>query len=483
MFGPCPVEFEGQRYFANVAVRECHTFVCEGNAYLFDVNGMAAHAITPGLAALIGRLRVDPSQLLPEVALETLRGLGIVVGEEDEEARPQAERATVAAEFPVVSISLFVAQSCNMRCVYCYGNGGEYGDGGMMDAATALRAVDWLMENSRDAREVCVGFFGGEPLLNFPVIRTVVSYARRKAEDAGKAVTFSMTTNGSLFTEENIAFIREEDIRLLISFDGPPEMQNRQRPFRNGAGSYDLVAANIDRLRQTVPHLSARATVYGDADPLAIQEALAKVGFSAYVFAPASPVLLGPRQAAASVDGADERRLERMRALRRKEADELLAAIRGRALVQDAPLRALLAMGDLLTGTKRRYACGIGKNLAAITITGDIYPCHRFVGLTELRQGNIADYRVGAPNAYHRAVVDSLPECRSCWTRYVCGGGCFYLNLATTGDMHRPAALDCRERQAMFEELVHVYCQLDAADREYARGMLGGGIPPQMGSV
>ncbi|WP_428559941.1 MAG: radical SAM protein [Solidesulfovibrio sp. DCME] len=472
MFGPCPVELEGRRYFANVAVRECHTFEYEGNVYLLDVQGLAAHAITPGLAALIGRLGADPSLLLPEAVLEKLRGLGIVVGEGDEAARSQAGPSTGAAEFPVVSISLFVAQACNMRCVYCYGNGGEYAGGGMMDESTALRAIDWLMENSRSARQVNVGFFGGEPLLNFPVIRKVVPYARRKAREAGKAIAFSMTTNGSLFTEEVIAFIREENIKLLISFDGPPEVQNRQRPFWNGTGSYDLVAANIGRLRETVPHLSARATVYGDTDPLAIQEALARVGFSAYVFAPASPVLLGHHHAAAPVDGANERRLDRMRAFHRQEADELLAAIRGRAIVKDAPLRALLDMGDLLTGKKRHHACGIGKNLAAISVTGDIYPCHRFVGLTELRQGNIADYTSGAPNAYHRAVVDSLPVCRRCWARYVCGGGCFYLNKATTGDMHRPTPLDCQERRSMFEGLVHVYCQLDAADREYARGIV-----------
>jgi len=136
---------------------------------------------------------------------------------------------------------LVLAQTCNMRCVYCLGGGGEYGRPGMMSEETALAAVDWLFESSLDAKRVQVSFAGGEPLLAFPLLRRVVAYAKQHAAARGKAVSFALTTNGGLLTDRVVAFLAEEGITPVISFDGSAAVQDGQRPFRNGRGSYRRV--------------------------------------------------------------------------------------------------------------------------------------------------------------------------------------------------------------------------------------------------
>jgi uncharacterized protein len=161
-----------------------------------------------------------------------------------------------------------------------------------------------------------------------------------------------------------------------------------------------------------------------------------------------------------------------MTAYNREEVEELLALIKERRIDKDCPPDLLPLMAEMSSGEKRHYGCGIGKGMAGISITGDIYPCHRFAGQEEMRLGNIADYRAEGLNDYYRAVVDHLPECRNCWARYFCGGGCFYHNKAHTGDMHRPEPLDCLERKAMFEGIIHVWCELDEEDRKYLQDVL-----------
>ena len=111
----------------------------------------------------------------------------------------------------------------------------------------------------------------------------------------------------------------------------------------------------------------------------------------------------------------------------------------------------------------------LGRGMRAVAVNGDVYPCHRFVGLEEMRFGHLSDYRAGAVNDYHRAVVENLPACRSCWARYFCGGGCFYDNLARSGDMHQPDPDVCREMQTVCEDVICGWCALGEEDRAYVR--------------
>jgi uncharacterized protein len=376
----------------------------------------------------------------------------------------------------VITLELLLAQRCNMRCVYCYGDGGEYGDRGMMTAETALAAVDWLMEHSLDEAKVYISFFGGEPLLNFPVMQQVVAYAKQQAGARGKAVAFGITTNASLVTNKIIAYLQAENITPLVSFDGPPEVQNRQRPFRNGHGSYDRVSARIQALRKAFPNLKARATVWGDSDPMVIRQGLEAVGFTSCQLVTASPMLSQTPREVGTAQAAHERAAERMLAYQRNEVALLFTAIRGRTLeqgVQAVPK----PLAGLITRRKEHFTCGVGRAMTAVSVSGDFYPCHRFVGQPSVRLGHLRDYRAGGLTDYHRAVVENLPLCRSCWARYSCGGGCFHHNQGCTGDMHRPDPLHCREVKTIAEDVIHAWCQLDAEDQAYLRERASPGNP------
>jgi uncharacterized protein len=193
-------------------------------------------------------------------------------------------------------------------------------------------------------------------------------------------------------------------------------------------------------------------------------------GLTTFYIAEATPVILSARSAEAPLnDDFGEQRLERMAAYNCKEIDRLLALIKERKFDKGASPFLLSALKDMVLARNRRYGCAMGKTTVAVSVTGDIYPCSSFVGMEDARMGNIADYRVEGLNDYHRAVVDQLPVCRKCWARYYCGGGCFYINMARTGDMHRPDSFDCRGKKVLYERLIHLYSLLDEADRNYLK--------------
>jgi len=480
------IEQDGRKYFGNVTLTEFHQFERDGEHYLFNVATMTPYRLSEPVARLVDRVSSPFSAtLLPERAMEELKKLGLVAGL-DRPTAPAPEPAANATEPTepaepaggksdigrfVDAISLFVAQQCNMACVYCYGQGGEYAEKGMMSAATAFKAVDWLMENSGGIETVGISFFGGEPMMNFPLIKKVVKYAKQAAEKRGKKVNFGITTNGSLLTDQRIAFLKEENIRPVISFDGPAEIQNRQRPFSNGKGSHAKVYANIQKLRKVFPRVSARATLHGDADPAEIRAGLEQAGFKSFGIIKAADVILdGIPADAPSQDQSGERMLA-------MEADM------GRELVRDIKARKVgwaakngkvgFFVGRMMSGAKRHVYCGVGRRMAAITASGDLYPCHRFAGQEDMKLGNVDSYRLdGGINDYHRAVVDNLPECQRCWARYACGGGCFYEGKATRGDIHLPDPAHCQQTKTMMEMAIPLYCQLDDADKDYVRGSL-----------
>lgn len=476
MIGPYEIEHEGRKYFGNVQLREFHVFSCDGDLLFVDVGKMTARQITPRTAAAIRRAASPFCDLIPESVMLELRALDLATGAKDDRPDPppagEPAESTGKVKFPVVNISLFLAQECNMRCIYCYGDGGGYAGKGMMSQETALKAVDWLMANAGSEAKVQVSFFGGEPLLNFPLMKKVVPYARARAAEKGKQISFGMTTNGSVLTDEIISFLKDEKIDFLLSFDGPPEVQNRQRPFRDGSGSYDAIRANIRKLRAVFPHVAANAVLCEDADPFRIEEGIKQAGITFYNMASASPVLLKRTPAGMTCDGSGERLLQRMLAFYRDKTAELHTAILERTIDEDRTPIMLFEMEPIVSGRKRHHGCAVGKGMVGISVAGDIFPCHRFVGLEEMCMGNIADYRAGELTAYHRAVVDRHPECRTCWARYYCGGGCLYHNKAYTGDPYRPHDLFCREKRAVIEGLIHVYCRLNDHDKEYLKDAL-----------
>ncbi len=475
MFESYEIECYGRKYVGNVSLREFHKFTRKGDICLFIVETMAVHGISELASRIIDRVSSSFGGLVPGEMVKELRKFDLVVEENSDtgEKAPAVGDDDAGADgqegyLGVSGIALLVAQECNMSCVYCYGQDGEYAGKGMMSEETAFRAVDWLIENSKGIDRVNISFFGGEPLLNFPLIRKTVEYAKVKVSEKNKKVTFSLTTNGSLLTDEIISFLREEKIVPMVSFDGPPALQNRQRPFKNGSGSYDAVRENIRKLQAVLPDVVARGTVCDDADPAECREGIERLGVKRYYVFKASPVVLAGEEERDTHCSADESISNRMISFQEKEWDEFFASVKNRKIeINDASERFF----PLIMGKKRYFSCGVGKGLVGISAAGDIYPCHRFVGLEDVKFGNIDDYKAEGINDYHRGVVNNVPQCSVCWTRYLCGGGCLYDNRAHTGDMHRPDVLFCKETKSAMETAIHICAQLEVDDREYVKKM------------
>ena len=470
MFGPYEIECDGREYVGNVSLKELHKFCRDGDTYLFVVETMAAHRISEMTSRIIDRVGSSFGSLVPLEMIKELRKLDLVVedGIPAKKSGANGDNSNGADGKRIPSISaiiLFVAQECNLRCVYCYGEGGEYGGKGIMTDETAYRAVDWLLESSKELEKVTIFFFGGEPLLNFPVIKKTVAYAKAKASEKNKKVGFGMTTNGSLLTDEIISFIRNEKIKVQVSFDGPPEIHDRQRPFKNGMGSYTAVSENIRNLLAVIPDLMVRGTVCEDADPREIKKGIKEEGVKKFMVIEATPVICAGKEGSRSYK-AEKEMSGSMISFQEEEYDEFFESVKNRTIVENTATKWFLT---LITGKKRYFGCGMGKRFAAVSTSGDIYPCHRFVGLEEVKLGTVTGYTPESINEYHRSIVNNLPGCSVCWTRYLCGGGCFYVNRAQTGDMRVAEVSFCDETKAAMEKAISMCTRFDDDDRKYVK--------------
>lgn len=414
-----------------------HEFEYDGNRYVLDVERMAATRTDGTMAAIEDGTGEDAST--------------------EPVDRPKG-RTTVD------SIGLLVTQTCNLNCGYCYGRAGEYGQSGAMDEDTAIRAIDWLAERSGQTRRPRVRLFGGEPLMNLPVIKRVVEHAKAKRAESGKDFRFLLTTNGTLLDDEMVAFLAANAIKVVVSFDGPRDVQDVNRPFRNGQGSHEVVAANVARLLSAMPpHLVfCRATLHGSTDPNRVRKAIEDLGFAHCKIAEAAPSghrgQAGPRDPAPLMMHWEAEVIELLDAVKARDAATVIA------MNQTSPVARMLIA--LAAGRREHFHCGAGRSYLAISVSGDIFPCHRFVGLADHRMGSIWGGELDATQ-YCQCLVTTTPECAECWARYLCGGGCIYDHLARSGAIAKPDPVSCRQMRFAAELAIHVHCELSQPDRAY----------------
>ena len=333
----------------------------------------------------------------------------------------------------VKALCLHVAHTCNLNCAYCFASQGKYhGDRALMSFEVGKQALDFLMEHSGTRRNLEVDFFGGEPLMNWEVVKRLVGYARSVEKERGKNFRFTLTTNGMLIDDEVIDFVNREMSNVVLSLDGRKEINDRTRVDYAGNGSYErivpkfqkLVAARGGRnyyIRGTFTHANPDFTrdIFHMADDLGFTELSME------------PVVCAPGDAAALND-AD---LEIV-----KEQYEILAKDMLRRQKEGRPITFYHYMQDLTEGPciyKRISGCGSGTEYMAVTPWGDLYPCHQFVGEEAYKLGDVwngvqntalrEEFR--ACNAYAR------PDCDGCWARLYCSGGCAANAYHATGSI------------------------------------------------
>lgn len=384
--------------------------------HLLVPNGNRLYDVDEEIYERIDRLRRSGERaaltaLLEELGVEAPRYV------DDSPPREPAVRA----------LSLAVAQKCNLGCSYCYAQGGSFGGAATsMQLQTALDSVDLLFSDVHAGERVNLTFLGGEPLLNRPVIHAATRRARQVADDRGVRVTFSITTNGTQLEAADADFFEEHGFAVTVSLDGLGAVHDRLRPYRSGRGSFDRVLERVVVLleRQCRMQVSARVTV--TPQNLDLKETLdgfVGLGFHSIGF---SPLLRAP-------NGADE-----------LDGDGLAAML-------DAMVRcgteferrvvagerypfanAVNAMREIHRGTHRPYPCGAGAGYLGVSAEGALAACHRFVGD---EQGALGDVTSGVDRARQarwlsERHVHHQEPCRSCWARYMCGGGCHHEVIA-----------------------------------------------------
>ncbi len=330
------------------------------------------------------------------------------------------------------ALSLNLAQSCNLSCDYCYADEGRFhGDSRLMSERVALAAIDRLIDEARPGARVGVGFIGGEPFLNRSVLHRSVEHARARSAAVGVRVGFSVTTNGTLLTGEDVALLREHAFAVSVSVDGDEATHDRHRAARDGRGSHARALAALESLLRDPGRakLAARSTV--TRDDLRVPErvrALRELGFHEVGV---SPARTGPAADLLLRDSDWPRFLEEMV----RAADEEIGRVRaagGRGPIRFGNLG--VALKELHRGACRPLPCGAAYGYASVSAEGRYFTCHRTVDderflLGDASAGATLEARRRFLDARH---VDRQEPCRACWARYLCGGGC-HAEVAAAG--------------------------------------------------
>jgi uncharacterized protein len=437
---------ERSRGMSAWAAREHHRFEAAGRPFVYLVPSAAIFELDAPADVVLRTLTERPrsrdelAACIDQPELDaTLAELARVqaIGEVDA-PRMEVPRIIPLAPMPVTTVVLNVTNQCNLSCTYCY----EYGEDKIVDTEngrqpkfmseeTAQQSVEFMLREAGDNKLAHITFFGGETLLNFPVLVKTIAYARRRAAEVGKDVDFSLTTNATLLKPEIIEFLAEERIGVTISIDGPKEVQDKFRVFHNGAGSYDVVAPKIKELikRHRTRPIGARVTLTsGSMDVTRIYRHLTEeIGFWEVGFA---PVTTSPTRGHAISDGGYDQMLDQFRAL----AEEFLEASVANRHHGFSNVKETLE--ELHKGVSKAYPCGAGLGLLGVSTDGHVALCHRFAGSDAHGLGTVQDgldrsAQVAFLEKHH---IANKTDCQRCWARPLCSGGCYHEAHTRYGD-------------------------------------------------
>ena len=461
---------------------EFHRFHAAGAQFLYLVPAGAIFVVDREVGKLIDCLAAAPlphqqlierlqTQGVEQDAAEELVAemyhANVILAEDSAPEKPQA----LPEVFPIQTLVMNLTNQCNLSCQYCYEFGADKvatpeGKPKFMDLETAKTSVDFLLAESGDRRAIHITFFGGETLMNFPLLKQVVGYANERAKEQNRTIDFSLTTNATLLTPAIIEFLSENRIGVTVSMDGPKEMHDRLRVFANGRGSYDIIEPRVRALIQnhrTRP-ITARVTLTaGVSDVIKIFRHLKQdLGFHEVGFA---PVTASPNQLYTIGQKGMDGVLEQFHAL----ADEYLEyALRGEAHgfsnVSDT-------LAELCQGVNKSHPCGAGLGLLGVGPSGDIAPCHRFVDSDVHALGHITKgiNREKQADFLRRGHIDSKYDCHTCWARPLCAGGCHHEAYVRYGDTGHPNLHYCDWIRDWTNTCLEIYGAIAAKNPAFLR--------------
>ena len=464
-----------------LAARELHQFRAASQRFVYLVPSAAIFALDDASGAVLDAVGDDPigreqiverlsARFAPAIvqnAIEELIGVRAIGYEHEPE--PSAPRILPLTPFPLTTMVLNVTNQCNLACTYCY----EYGEDKIVDTdngrqpkfmseETARQSVDFLLKESGDIAHLT--FFGGETLLNFPVLKRTIGYGRRRAAEEGKRIEFSLTTNATLLHAEIIEFLAENDVGVTVSIDGPQEMQDRFRVFSNGQGSYDVVLPKIRDLlaRHRTRPIGARVTLTSPTLDVSriFRHLTDDIGFAEVGFA---PVTTSPALQYAIDDRGFDRMLDQFRALA-VEFQE--AAVQNRhhgfSNIKDT-------LEEIHKGVSKAYPCGAGLGLLGVSTGGDVALCHRFAGSDQHKFGTVRDGidRAVQTDFLETHQIADKTDCQSCWARPLCSGGCYHEAHVRYGSTRHPNLHYCEWIRGWTDTCLQVYGELSERNPEF----------------
>jgi len=413
----------------------------DGTNIVLDVNSGSVHVVDDVAYDVIGlydegktRAEIVPAMLkkyghLPDVTESDLQDCCDDVEELTAQGKlftpdtfePLAGELKERSAGVVKALCLHVAHTCNLNCSYCFASQGKYhGDRAVMSFEVGKQALDFLMDPSGTRRNLEVDFFGGEPLMNWDVVKQLVAYARSVEKERGKNFRFTLTTNGMLIDDDVIDFANKEMHNVVLSLDGRKEIHDRFRVDYAGNGSWERIVPKFQKLVQARGNKGyyMRGTfTHANPDFLKDIQCMLDLGFTELSM---EPVVCAPDDPSALTPDDLE--------LVKKQYEDLARLMKQRR-EEGRPFTFYHYMIDLTGGPcvyKRISGCGSGTEYMAVTPWGDLYPCHQFVGEEAFKLGDVW-HGVTAPDTqaqFAACNVYARPECRDCWARLYCSGGC-----------------------------------------------------------
>lgn len=441
---------------------DIHKFKQGEDYYIIDINSGAVHIVDElvydlledeGLRGLDELLMEFKDKYSEETIKEAYNEIEELVKEGILYSKDLYEGIALASdnsESFVKALCLNIVHDCNLRCKYCFADEGEYkGCRKMMSAEVGEKSIDFVIEKSGPRKNIEIDLFGGEPLMAFNTIKEIVEYAKEQEKIHNKNIRFTMTTNATLLNDEIMDYLDKNMGNIVLSIDGRKEVNDKVRVRADGSGSFDAILPRIKKMvevRDKSKQYYARGTFtrentdfFEDVKFLA-EEGFDEISVEPVVLPEEHPLSLREEDLPTIFEQYDKLYEEMVR--RHKEGNEF---------------KFYHFNIDLQGGPcvyKRISGCGAGHEYVAITPDGDIYPCHQFVGNEDFKIGSIYDNKglnKEIESKFKTAHIYNKPECKKCWARFYCSGGCQANNYNFNGDMNIPYGLGCKMQKKRIE--------------------------------
>ena len=448
-----------------------HKFSMNGYNIVLDVNGGAVHVLDDVAYDLLDFYKEKSKEEILEIlkskyqeeklneAYEEILNLekeGLLYTEDTYQYHP----SFVHREPVVKALCLNVAHDCNLKCKYCFAAQGDFGgEKELMSFEVGKAAIDYLIANSGSRKNLEIDFFGGEPLMNFEVVKQLVDYGRSVEKDYNKNIRFTITTNGVLLNDEIIDYINENMHNVVLSLDGRKEVNDNMRPTLNDKGSYDITLPRFKKLvekRAKDKYYYIRGTF--TRDNLDFSKDVMHFADLGFKLTSVEPVV-GDESNPYALREEDLPKIF-------EEYEKFAVEYADRQLQGDG-FKFFHFMIDLNQGPcviKRITGCGAGNEYLSVTPNGDIYPCHQFVGNEEFKMANIFDEEIVLPenlkNMFREAHVYTKEECKQCWNKFYCSGGCHANAINFNNDISKPYELGCEMQRKRTECSIMIQAKL-----------------------